>query len=250
MLMAFLAWLRDHGMERLDDLKQPSLVMVRVRCNSTHAENLLLRHRDVRMVDLPPRAGIDVQVLLTDINQLPPTPPPPENAPAIAVLDAGLTSGHPLLAPAVGDAQGYLAPHRHPHDQPPHWHGTFVSGLALYGDVAECISQGRFVPELRLFSGKVFEDDGNDQTEFVEKTVEEAVRDLHAQYGCRVFNLSYGDLNKVYDGRHVRGLAYTVDRLARELDYSSCPPEIWKSAICPTTHAAVIPTICSTIPPV
>ena len=218
MLMAFLAWLRDHGMERLDDLKQPSLVMVRVRCNSTHAENLLLRHRDVRMVDLPPRAGIDVQVLLTDINQLPPTPPPPENAPAIAVLDAGLTSGHPLLAPAVGDAQGYLAPHRHPHDQPPHWHGTFVSGLALYGDVAECISQGRFVPELRLFSGKVFEDDGNDQTEFVEKTVEEAVRDLHAQYGCRVFNLSYGDLNKVYDGRHVRGLAYTLDRLARELD--------------------------------
>jgi hypothetical protein len=32
-----------------------------------------------------------------------------------------------------------------------------------------------------------------------------------------VFNLSYGDENKVYDGRHVRGLAYTLDRLTREL---------------------------------
>src|SRR5690606_22788357 len=52
---------------------------------------------------------------------------------------------------------------------------------------------------------------------FVEKAVEEAVRDLHEQYGCKVFNLSYGDLNKVYDGRHVRGLAYTLDRLTREL---------------------------------
>src|SRR5690606_3429624 len=35
---------------------------------------------------------------------------------------------------------------------------------------------------------------------------------------CRVFNLSYGDLNKVYGGGHVRGLAYTLDRLTRELN--------------------------------
>ena len=72
-------------------------------------------------------------------------------------------------------------------------------------------------PQLRLFSGKVFADDGEDQTQFVEKAVEEAVRYLHSEYGCRVFNLSYGDLNKIYDGRHVRGLGYTLDRLTREL---------------------------------
>ncbi|WP_265706762.1 S8 family peptidase [Verminephrobacter aporrectodeae] len=130
----------------------------------------------------------------------------------------GLTRGHPLLGAAVGDAQGCLAPHRSPDDSAPHWHGTFVGGLALYGDVHACVQQRKFVPQLRLFSGKVFEDDGQDQTGFVEKAVEEAVRDLHDQYGCRVFNLSYGDLNKVYDGRHVRGLAYTLDRLTRELD--------------------------------
>lgn len=216
MLSAFLAWLREHGMERLDDLKQPSLVMVRVVCNRNQAEKLLLRHRDVRMVDLPPRTGVTVQLLRTDINVLPP-PPSPDNAPGIGVLDAGLTSNHPLLAPAVGDAQGYLSPRRDVQDKSPYWHGTFVSGLALYGDVAECLRRGSFVPQLRLFSGKVFEDDGHDQAKFVEKAVEEAVRDLHEQYGCRVFNLSYGDLNKVYDGRHVRGLAYTIDRLTREL---------------------------------
>lgn len=217
LLTAFLALLNEHGIQCLDDLKQPSLIMVRLRCNREQAENLLLHHRDVRTVDLPPRTGIVVQMLLADINQFPPPPPPAQNAPTVGVLDAGLTSSHPLLAPAVGDAQGYLSPHRHSHDAPPHWHGTFVSGLAVYGDVAECLRQGRFVPQLRLLSGKVFEDDGTDQTEFVEKAVEAAVRDLHALYGCRVFNLSYGDLNKVYDGRHVRGLAYTIDRLAREL---------------------------------
>ncbi len=213
MFSAFVAWLQERGIEKLDELQQPSLVMLRVRCNQQQAEQLL-RHRDIRTVDLPPRLGVSVQLLMTDINLFPAVDPPPADAPAIAVLDSGLTSGHPLLAAAVGDAQGYLEPHRSVHDAEP-WHGTFVGGLALYGDVHGAIQQRLFVPQLRLFSGKVFEQEN--QTEFVEKAVEEAVRDLHEQYGCKIFNLSYGDLNKVYDGRHVRGLAYTLDRLTREL---------------------------------
>lgn len=216
MVRAFLDWLHAQGIERLDDIQQPSLVMVRVRCNGAQAEQIL-HHRDVRTADLPPRLGVAVQLLHTDINQFPPIDPPSDDAPSIAVLDSGLTRGHSLLGAAVGDAQGYLAPHRSADDTDPHWHGTFVGGLALYGDVHNAIQQRQFVPQLRLFSGKVFEHDGQDQTEFVEKAVEEAVRDLHGQYGCKVFNLSYGDLNKVYDGRHVRGLAYTLDRLTREL---------------------------------
>jgi len=216
MLEAFLGWLREQGVESLDSIRQPSLVMVRLRCDRNQAEQLL-RHRDIRTVDLPPRLGVSVEMLHTDINQFPEIDPPDEDAPAVGVLDAGLTRGHPLLAAAVGDAQGFLAPHRSPDDDPPHWHGTFVGALALYGDVHGCIQRGQFVPQLRLLSGKVFNNDGQDQTEFVEKAVEEAVRELHEQYGCRVFNLSYGDLNKVYDDRHVRGLAYTLDRLTREL---------------------------------
>jgi hypothetical protein len=216
MVRTFLEWLANLGIEKLDELQQPSLVMLRVRCNRDQAEQLL-RHRDVRTVDLPPRLGVAVALLLTDINLFPAIDPPPNDAPAIAVLDSGLSSGHPLLGIAVGDAQGYLEPHRSASDADPHWHGTFVAGLALYGDVQSAIQQRQFVPQLRLFSGKVFEDDGQDQAEFIEKAVEEAVRDLHEQYGCKVFNLSFGDLNKVYDGRHLRGLAYTLDRLTREL---------------------------------
>lgn len=216
MVRAFVAWLQGLGIEKLDELQQPSLVMLRLRCDRVQAERLL-RHRDVRTVDLPPRLGVAVEWLLTDVSQFPAVDLPPADAPAIAVLDSGLSSGHPLLGKAVADAQGYLEPHRSANDTDPHWHGTFVGGLALYGDVHTAIQQRQFVPQLRLFSGKVFEDNGHDQTEFVEKAVEEAVRDLHGQYGCKVFNLSYGDLNKVYDGRHVRGLAYTLDRLTREL---------------------------------
>ena len=36
-----------------------------------------------------------------------------------------------------------------------HGHGTLVSGIALYDDVADSLRRGRFVPELRLFSGRI-----------------------------------------------------------------------------------------------
>lgn len=209
-------WLQERGIQILDRLTQPSLVMLRVRCSADRAE-LLLQHRDVRTVDLPPRLGVSVEMLVADVNQFPPVDVPPEDGPKLAVLDSGLASGHALLGPAVGDSQGFVEPDKDVADRVPDGHGTFVAGLGLYGDVAECIRTGRFVPALRLFAGKVFNDDDADQTEFVERAVDEAVRYFVDQYGCKVFNLSYGDRNKVYEGGHVRGLAYTLDRLSRDL---------------------------------
>lgn len=215
MLDRFREWLLDEKTEVMDTLTQPSLVMVKVRCSRKQTVDRLLHHRDVRTVDLPPRVGLELQMLLTDIGDIQPPASSDEDVPAITVLDSGLTAGHPLVGPAVGDAQGFVFPKHDSHDQVPRGHGTFVSGLALYGDIATSIKRGQFVPMLRLFSGKVFKDDGTDQTEFVERSVEEAVSYFQTEYGCRVFNLSYGDLNKVYDGRHLRGLAYTLDHLSR-----------------------------------
>lgn len=218
MVERFREWLNEHGITVLDTLVRPSLVMVRVRCSRGQAERALLLHRDVRTVDLPPRFGITLEMLRTDIGEVPPPAAPGNGAPAVGILDSGLTTGHPLIGPAVGDAQGFVLPNRRVEDAVPGGHGTFVAGLALYGDVAEALANRSFVPRLRLFSGKVFKDDGTDQTEFVERAVEEAVRYFLENYGCRVFNLSYGDLNKVYDGRHLRGLAYTLDHLSRTLN--------------------------------
>ena len=217
MLTHFNQHLEGKGIEVLDELAQPSLVMVRVRCNRQQAEDILLRYRDVRTLDLPPRFGIELSTLLTDIGEIPPPVFAADDVPSITVLDSGLTTGHPLIAPAVGDSQGFVSPDHRPDDHVPEGHGTFVSGLALYGDVAAAMRARQFVPLFRLFSGKVFKDDGTDQTNFVERSVEEAVRYFRTEYGCRVFNLSYGDLNKVYDGRHLRGLAYTLDVLSRNL---------------------------------
>lgn len=48
--------------------------------------------------------------------------------------------------------------------------------------------------------------------------MDEAVRYFVENYGCRVFNVSYGDLNKPYVNKRVAGLAVTLDTLGRELD--------------------------------
>lgn len=213
-LAVFIDWAQAQGFVVSDQLSRPSLILVRLRANAINAD-LLLNHRDIRTVDLPPRMGLAFDLLTADVNQFPQVPAPPDNAPRIVVLDSGITENHPLLSAAVGDAQGFVAPDRGAADMA--GHGTFVAGLALYGDVAEQIRSGQFIPQLQLFSGRVFNDDDLDETTFVEKSVEDAVRYFLQNYQCRVFNLSYGDMNKVYDGRHVRGLAYTLDRLSREL---------------------------------
>lgn len=210
---AFEAWIRAPGGAILDSVQRPHLTLYRIRCARPLADRLLC-HRDVRSVDLPPRVGLEQALVYMPVSQLENTPPPPENAPGIAVLDSGIVAGHPILAPAVGDAQSYLRG-AGPADE--HGHGTFVAGIALYDDVAECLRNRRFVPELRLFSGRILDHRNRGDTRLIENQVEDAVRYFVEQYDCRIFNLSYGDSNKPYQGRRVSGLAVTLDSLSREL---------------------------------
>lgn len=210
---SFEAWLRENGIEKLDAVKQAHLILYRVRVDREQT-SLLLRHRDVRLVDLPPHYALELSLLQTDIQDLPPVPRPPADAPSIVVLDSGLATGHPLLSPAVGDAQSFI-PGLGSDDQ--YGHGTLVGGIALYGDVEETLMARTFMPTLRLYSGRILDANNASDDKLIENQVEEAVRYFHREYGCRVFNLSYGDRRKPYLGRHVRGLAVTLDMLTREL---------------------------------
>lgn len=211
---AFEHWLGQQDIEKKDQVKQPGLTLYRVLCDDSQADQLL-RHRDVRSVDLPPSFGLERSLFFQDIQNFPVITDPGEQAPGVVVLDSGLATGHPLLGAAVGDAQSFL-PGEGAHDE--NGHGTHVAGLALYGDFERSLRSGTFVPTLRLFSGRVLDKKNENTTGFVENHIGEAVRYFAEEYNCRVFNLSFGDANKPYLGGHLKGLSVTLDTLSRELD--------------------------------
>lgn len=80
--------------------------------------------------DPPARQGLDAFRLS----------PPPDDAPAIVVLDSGVASEHPLLKPALLGASSILPGIDSPADT--HGHGTKMAGAALYaGELAESLSR-------------------------------------------------------------------------------------------------------------
>ena len=213
LVAAFEEWLQEHGLAERDKVVNDSIVLYRLGVSSEQLK-LILNHRDVRLVDLPPKFRLDVSLLHKDIQDVSEVPSPPEGAPGIVVLDSGLVTGHPLLKSAVGDAQSFLEGKGSDDEN---GHGTMVAGKALYGDVAAKVESGEFIPELRLFSGRILDEHCESNIKLIEHQVEEAVRYFVENYQCKVFNLSYGDNNKPYNGGRIRGLAVVLDLLSREL---------------------------------
>lgn len=200
-----------------DDYLGPSLVLLRLKASGQVIKTLLTVDAVAR-IDLPPRVSLAVsQQLDITLQDLEPVPTPPSNAAGICILDSGITSGHPLLAPAVGEATTAPAHLGSPADD--NGHGTMVAGLALYGDVQDCIQQRQFIPKLRLFSARVlnqynqFDDDA-----LITTQMRQAIEYFRKTYGCRVFNASLGDDRLPFNGGKVSAWASILDHLSRELD--------------------------------
>lgn len=64
--------------------------------------------------------------------------PPSDESPAVCILDTGVNHAHPLLAPALHEADMHACdPAWGLHDH--HDHGTEMAGMALYGDLTEIL---------------------------------------------------------------------------------------------------------------
>ncbi|MGH3766052.1 MAG: S8 family peptidase [Pseudonocardiaceae bacterium] len=142
---------------------------------------------------------------------------PASTAPILAVIDSGIVSAHPLLAPAVVGVEAIGPDLADGGDQ--HGHGTLVASLALYGSLESALAQRSPVrPAGRLLSLRVL--DAN--SEFPDERLwEEQLLDaivVAAQAGARVINLSLGDPRRPYRPPRPTPLAAAIDELAREFD--------------------------------
>lgn len=94
-------------------------------------------------------------------------------------------------------------------------HGTAVAGIVLYGDLEQCNAVNYWQPEFLLFNGKILDKNAEFDQKTIENKLVEAVSYFVDQHQCRIFNISVGNANAPYDQRHVRGMAYVLDDLAR-----------------------------------
>lgn len=213
----FEAWLKQVGVKKIDSINLDSLLMYRVEVTMAQAE-LLLNHRDVRLIDLIPTTGISFPQLNRDIATLPRNIPSPRpDAARVCILDSGINTNHPLLRSAIGESHSFVN-EQDEFDEA--GHGTAVAGIALYGDVEACDRGNFWQPQFWLYNGKVMRkcpqtNDAIYDEHSVESTLTKAV-EYFVGLGCRIFNLSLGNANSPYDGAHVRGLAYILDVLARK----------------------------------
>jgi len=210
-------FIRSQGGESTDHYIGESLVLIRVRVAGSVARQLL-NIDAIAQIDSPPRLSLSVSDMLRKtLGDFPPAPEPGAGSPSVAILDSGLTSAHPLLAPAVGEATAMPRSLGDGADE--NGHGTLVGGIALYGDVEACIRARRFVPEVRLYSVRVLNSNAEfDDSLLITTQMSDAVRYLVDTYNCRVFNLSLGDKNLPYRGGKVSPWASILDTLARELN--------------------------------
>ncbi len=145
-----------------------------------------------------------------------------DNAPLAAIIDSGVFSGSPLLAAILVGEEDFDHTENTPSDQ--NGHGTGVAGIVAYGSFADYSDQDHvFKPLVRICSGKVMHNDGLGNPVYSadkrpEQVVKEAIEYFHKEYRCRIFNLSSGDLDYVYNGGRQMTWAAMIDQLARDLD--------------------------------
>jgi hypothetical protein len=143
-----------------------------------------------------------------------------DNAPLACVIDSGVFTGNPLLSSVVVAEEDFDNTENTTADQ--NGHGTGVAGIVVYGDFEDYDSVNRvFRPLVRICNGKILHNDNGAafrDDKRPEELVKEAIEYFHREYGCRIFNLSSGDADHIYNGGRQMVWASLLDELSRDLD--------------------------------
>ena len=194
--------------------------------------DFLLEEEFVKEIDRRPRPSFETpQLYSVTLNDLPEVLSPPEENCGVLVIDSGVQAGHPLIGPALGEAEVF--PDRDNRnvtggpedgDSGTPGHGTGVSGIAIYGNVSQCIQELSFQPDTWLFSARVTNENNEyDPDELLENQLRRAVEYFINDYpNCKVINISLGDKDLVYQqGQKQFSLAALIDELAYEYQHNN-----------------------------
>ncbi|WP_417040293.1 S8 family serine peptidase [Cylindrospermopsis raciborskii] len=162
------------------------LCIARIKVTHEILDELLLEEM-VKEIDRPPQPAFErPDDYNLPISSFPEVISPPEKNCGILVIDSGVQRGHPLIAPVLGEAEVFQDAKRQfikGGADDVHGHGTSVAGIAIYGDVENCIKKLSFDPTVWLFSARVT----NEKCQYDEDLLVETQLDqaIHAFYVVR-----------------------------------------------------------------
>lgn len=213
--------LGTQGSALLGDLfETPSLLLGRAQVNE-FTLNALLDLDVLNLVDLPFSTVSTEQYELYSLDFEPIINDNLEgNAPLATVLDSGVFTANPLLSNVIVGEEEFDNTENTTSDL--NGHGTGIAGIVVYGDFNKCIESKIFTPLVRICNGKVMHDENGNvcfpEDKRPEQIIKEAIEYFHKEYDCRVFNLSAGDVDHLYNGGRQFAWAEILDQLSRSLD--------------------------------
>jgi subtilisin family serine protease len=209
------AAIEQHEGSVISTYRGNSALLMRVKGNGASIR-ALLELPEVSSVDrLPAPDWPELPASELTLEIVPEAIPPESNAVTIGVIDSGLNSAHPFL---VGSLAAAFGEPESLGDTDEKGHGTPVSGIAIYGDVRQRLSEAPFQPRFRVASARVVDAEGRfDDEQLIPAQMENSIRRLCNEAGCRVINVSLGDIKRPA-GNKPSAWASVLDNLARELD--------------------------------
>ncbi len=226
-----IRFINENGGEVTDQITTKSFCLIRAKINKTIFDGILPLS-EVSIIDRPPRASFfqphELEVPIDDFDT---GTPPPDDAPAIIVLDSGVLSGHPFLENAIGDeieSAHIIDPQTFPNNYVDDvGHGTKVAGVALYGDLKKCNDDRQFSPDFFILSGKVLykkedEDTGEVYAGFDDRITIENLIDMTINHflesypNTRVVNISFQTERETFNLRQQHRVSSLIDEIAKE----------------------------------
>ncbi|WP_435307446.1 S8 family peptidase [Sebaldella termitidis] len=209
------------GSKLLGDLFEiPSLLLGRVLVND-FTLNALLSMDIIALVDLPfsSISNEPYELYNWDYNPLV-SDELDDSSPLATILDSGIFTGNPLLKDVVVAEEMFDVTEDTPTDL--NGHGTAVAGIVVYGDFNECLKNKNFKPLVRVCNGKIMHNENGrpcfPENKRPEQLIKEAIEYFYTKYNCRIFNLSVGDNEHIYNGGRQFAWAEMLDQLSKMLD--------------------------------
>lgn len=160
----------------------PEFPLIQAKINK-NIFDILVKEPTIRIIERKIKLSPDHHNYNLQLNPKFKTATPQSNM-GILVLDGSLATGHLLISPAIREYD--IDETSHPVDLE---HGTAVSILALYGDIAEIISRKKpiFKPVGTLYFSSIYDEEGVDSPEKLEKTIEYF---LNHHQNIKIINIS------------------------------------------------------------